>query len=304
MSYFKQLVRPVDLLFLLTISACDISTHPIETAGPIKTQHFGELKIAKLNTYMKGFRHPTEIQVIDDQIWLAQFKDDQIYRLSDLSKADLQPVIAIDSNGLAEPVKSPHFFAKYKNGVFVSEGRGDSLIFYDLSSENRGDEVVGVKVKGLPELDRPHGLCIDQDDWLYIADSANSRLLRKHLGSGKVELFKDVEKVIGYSRQLLCRKDGVWISNSFHDGFNLNQGAGSDVLRVTDFASGLTENIISFHDTGTTGLAVIDDRYLLVGRWLGKRDILVFDLKKEAEAGAFTYRRGRFRRTLWNVCRP
>ncbi|MBT8114873.1 MAG: hypothetical protein KJP04_05815 [Arenicella sp.] len=222
-----------------------------------------------LRTISDGLRHPTEMIYTNGEFWLAQLRDSQLYTLSDVA-GELKPVDSV------APIASPHFMAADKRGVYISEGRGDSIRFYAFDGSANGEAVdVGLT------LNRPHGLCIDKAGWLYIADSVNSRLLRHHLRDGTTQVFADHARRIAYGRQILCRDDGLWLSNSYEKAFPLNPGQGGNVLRITDFDSGESEVILAFPGGNVTGLTILDDRLLLVGRWWPVRDIQQFDLREQ-----------------------
>lgn len=241
------------LLLAALCSACSQDPKPIPEIYFVAEHNGGEF--------------PTELLFANDKVWLAQLKSDTLYQAKQFPF--VEPPSAIKSTS---PVASPHFMAASDQGVYVSEGRGDSVRYFSFDGE-----VAGKKLDLEQSLQRPHGLCI-KDDWLYIADSVGSRLLRRHLESGRTEVFADVDKKIAYGRQLLCRRDGLWLSNSYEGAFKLNPGLGSNILRISDFKSGKVEVIASFTDTNTTGIAVLDDRLLLIGRWSGKYDLVAIDL--------------------------
>jgi len=212
--------------------------------------------------------HPTEIIHANGEYWLAQLRQDSLFRVH---RFPIQPdVIRIEPE---TAVRSPHFMAANQRGVYVSEGRGSGVRYFAFDGSMAGSAVP----IDIP-LQRPHGLCI-KDDWLYIADSVGSRLVRWHLVEQRSEVFADHEKKIAYGRQLLCRDDGIWLSNSYEKAFPLNDGIGSNVLRISDFASGNSDTIIAFPDTNTTGIEILDDRLLLIGRWVLKRDVVMLDLE-------------------------
>lgn len=231
---------------------------------------------AFIATHTSG-EHPTEIIQANGEYWLAQLKEDTLYRVpnfpEDLLAHRVEPTSKTNS------VNSPHFMAADQSGVYVSEGRGGAVRYFSFDGSVKGD-AVPIDVP----LQRPHGLCI-KDGWLYIADSVGSRLVRWHLREHRSEVFADLDKKIAYGRQLLCREDGIWLSNSYEKAFQLNDGVGSNILRISDFTSGESETIVAFPDTNTTGIGILDDKLLLVGRWVLKRDVVMLDLETGQMAG-------------------
>ena len=67
-------------------------------------------------------------------------------------------------------------------------------------------------------LNAPHGICVRKNgEWLYIADSLNSRLVRVSLQSQRWQVFPDHDRRVAYGRQLLCREDGLWLAERYLD---------------------------------------------------------------------------------------
>lgn len=227
--------------------------------------------------YNEGMEHPTQLIFSENKAWLAQLNAKSMSVFGAFPRDSTLQELASDT-----PIESPHFMVANDDGVFVSEGRGTEVSFFphDISKPGRSIELSLDK-----PMQRPHGVCIDDDNWLYVADSVNSRLIRTHLIDGKTEIFADVDRKIAYGRQLLCRDDGIWVANSYEKAFKLNPGNGGNVLRITDFSSGQVETIVSFPKNNTTGIEVINDRLLLIGRWSGARDIVMFDLLEQQLIG-------------------
>ncbi len=249
------------VLCLIVLVGCQLETNtPLQEPNPIPEIYF----VAQ----HAGPSFPTEIVIANNQVWIAQLKAKTLVRTNGIPFTEELESILPESD-----IASPHFMASNEQGVYVSEGRGNTIRFFSFDGKIKGRELALDS-----ELQRPHGLCI-KEGWLYIADSVGSRLVRADLETGRTEVFADLEKKIAYGRQLLCRDDGIWLSNSYEKAFELNEGIGSNVLLIKDFASGLTETIVAFPDTNTTGLAILDDRLLLVGRWTLKRDLVALDLE-------------------------
>ena len=161
---------------------------------------------------------------------------------------------------------SPHFFAPFDtNRVLVSEGWGSNVALVEIDSGevSRFGDAEG---RG---FNAPHGICFDAaSGWVYVADSLHSRLVRyRPLDTSPAEIFADHKKLVSYGRQLLCEEDGLWLSNSYEDRDGLNPGKGSNVLHISDFASGKANVIVEFPDVNMTGLVRLNKNWIVVGLW-------------------------------------
>ena len=221
--------------------------------------------------YLDGFKHPTQVVKFDEGFIVAEMKTPKLMYKSTLAEASNKEFTVGDHE-----IKSPHFLAAYNHGVFVSEGRGEHVVFH-----NRHGEIELPHFSEGLRLNRPHGICVSSDGWLYIADSANSRLLRVNLKTRTSEVFKDNKRRIAYGRQLLCREDGLWLANSYEGAFKLNPGQGGNILHIKDFDSGEVKEVIAFHKANVTGLALLDEKVMIVGRWSGHYDLVVVDLETQ-----------------------
>ena len=222
--------------------------------------------LKRIKTYTQGLKHPTQIVKLDNHFLLSQMHTPLPLTVDGLDS----PIPNVTA---AEGLKSPHFFAVSDNGFYLSDGRKSDIWFFPDNQIDRGRIIS----KGLG-LNRPHGLCLDKFDWLYIADSVNSRLVRWHTKFHTTEVFADHQKRIAYGRQLLCREDGIWLSNSYEKSFKLNPGNGANILKITDFSSGKSKVIFADPNTNFTGIEIINNRLLLVGRWSGKFDVVQVDM--------------------------
>lgn len=162
-----------------------------------------------------------------------------------------------DPQKIGKRFRSPHFLAVTpQNSLLISNGWGNSIIeIQDL--EGKGwKEFHGFE----PPFRAPHGICVDRDGWIYVGDSLNSRLVRfKDMDGTDWQVFADHEKKISYIRELHCKDDGVWISNSYEKREGLNPGNGSNVLKITNFPSGEVEVIHAVNDSNITGFIAVDD---------------------------------------------
>ncbi len=257
----------VAALFVLWLTVVGVYyIYRVEFSQPV---HF-----SLFETYSQGFLNPTLVVRNEGQFVIAQMRDGSILQTTNLYEPRQQSLSLAPGSKL----QSPHFITSSDQGDYVSDGRSDVIAFYPRERAQAG--VLLGKEWG---LNRPHGVCLDSKGWLYVADSVNSRLIRWHTVTGAVQAFADNQKVIAYGRQILCRRDGLWISNSYEGAFKLNLGRGGNVLRIVDFESGDAELIYANTDTNFTGIEIVNNRYLVVGRWSGKYDVIVYDLKKKVQ---------------------
>jgi hypothetical protein len=87
------------------------------------------------------------------------------------------------------------------------------------------------------------------------------------LDTNPAEVFADHKKLVSYGRQLVCEKDGLWLSNSYEDREGLNPGRGSNVLHINDFTSGEATVVADFPEVNMTGLVRLNRQWLVVGLW-------------------------------------
>lgn len=186
------------------------------------------------------------------------------------------------------PLASPHYLGFSENvGLIVSEGWGGSIA---LIANPTDQDWRRPKGPSGDKLNGPHGVCVGDDGWIYVADSLKSRLVRYRPDSQNPwQVFDDPQGILGYGRQLLCRPDGVWVSNSYEDREGIHPGNGGNVVRIVDFEQGQFEIVATFPATNITGIEVIDDRYLVVGLWGSSQSLVVIDLEQEERR--FVYHR-------------
>jgi len=88
------------------------------------------------------------------------------------------------------------------------------------------------------------------------------------------EVFKDINNQISYSRQLVCKNDAIWISNSYERRKGLNIGQGSNVLKIKDFSSGKVQVMYEEKSFNITGILPLNN-ILLVAYWVNNNIIAV-----------------------------
>ena len=248
-------------------------------------QRYAPLPTVKFVQAFNQLHHPADIVFANERYWIAQIYSQQLLSKKQLSDDEVLPVgnhlqndAPTDSENLAKVkalhhLRSPHFVIASDAGVYVSEGWGQYIKHFPF------DKSLATIVPLPEKLRAPHGICLDKNGWLYIADSLHSRLVRTHLATQRYEVFADNDKRIAYVRQIECRDNGIWLANSYEKREGLNTGEGSNVLHIKDFSSGTTDVIVAFPNTNVTGLSIIDDSLLLVGRWLRHNDVAMVDLR-------------------------
>ncbi len=234
-----------------------------------------------IESFQQGlFEHPADIIEFKGSFWITELLSNQIIE-SDLSLSKTLKNVSHPSP--KKNFSSPHYLATDDNSLFISGGWGRSIYAFDQSLKNF-KEFTHTDDSDIFKLNAPHGVC-RQDDWLYIADSLNSRLIRIDINSSdKIEVFADHDKLIAYGRQLLCEKDSVWLSNSYEKREGLNIGNGANVLKISDFDSGKAEIITEFPNTNITGIYLHQQRYLITAQW-HTNSISIFDTKQKEHYG-------------------
>lgn len=186
-------------------------------------------------------------------------------RLAIFDDLDLGNLEHFDPQAVGKRFRSPHFLTVTPwDTLLISNGWGRSIVEIADLEGNGWKEFSGID----RTFRAPHGICVDDNGWIYVGDSLNSRLVRfRDMDGGGWEVFQDIDERISYIRELVCRNGAVWASNSYENRPGLNPGQGSNLLKITDFASGRVDVVASFPDTNATGLLPIDDNTLLMGLW-------------------------------------
>lgn len=238
-------------------------------------------KLVPVALLVGDIEHPAHVIQYAGRRWAAEVISN---RVVSWPIGGIREQTTVSAGTGVDPLVSPHFLDVIGEArLLVSEGWGQRIRIVDSNSMR----FIDLPTPSDLSLNAPHGICTSEDgEWLYIADSLNSRIVRVSLQSVRWEIFPDHDRRVAYGRQLLCRQDGLWLANSHEDRVGLNPGVGSNVLRITDFASGRSEVMAAFADTNVTGLEVVDDRWLLVGLWGQRQTIGVVDLLSES---AVTY---------------
>lgn len=207
-----------------------------------------------LDFHTGSIEYPSELVEFGGQLWVSELLSKRVITL-DASFAQVTGTLTHPNR--KDRFRSPHHFAMDGDRLYFSEGWGNRIFAYD------GQTVESFDL----ELNAPHGIC-RQGDWLYIADSLNSRLVRVSVTKpDRLQVYSDPKNRIAYGRQILCRNDGIWVANSYEQREGLNPGVGGNVIVITDFTAGLDKVVAELPHTNITGIAVIEDRILLIGQW-------------------------------------
>lgn len=194
--------------------------------------------------------NPTDVVRFHGKYVASEMYRNQLAIFDDLSFAGLTH---FDPHSIGKRFIAPHFLSVTPHDtLLISNGWGKSIVeIADL--DGRGwKEFSGVG----RHFNAPHGVCADRQGWIYVGDSLNSRLVRFRDMTGRdFEEFADLEKKIGYVRQVVCADDGVWIANSYEHRAGINPGRGDNILRIRDFASGRVEVIVANAASNNTGVA-------------------------------------------------
>ena len=217
--------------------------------------------------YAGQLTHPAHvIRVGDEYLGGELFSNDLVLSESPRFESFRRMILRENIKDKMVTLGSPHFFEPLgPKRVLVSEGWGSNIALIDMESGavSRFGDGQG---RG---LNSPHGICLDASHgWVYVADSLHSRLVRYKPGdTDPAEIFADHKNLVSYGRQLLCDEDGLWLSNSYEDREGLNPGRGSNVLHINDFESGEATVVADFPEVNMTGLARLNQEWLVVGLW-------------------------------------
>lgn len=183
-----------------------------------------------------------------------------------------------DPHNIGQRFRSPHYLAVSPwDTLLISNGWGKSIVEITDFDGSGWKEFKGL---GVRSFHAPHGIAVDQDKgWIYVGDSLNSRIVRfKDMQGKNWQVFKDLEKKIAYSRQLVFKNGALWISNSYEKRKGLNPGKGANVLRIDDFESGLTTEVYSIKRSSITGIYPLKDQ-LVVAVWTRGPKLVVKDFR-------------------------
>ena len=121
--------------------------------------------------FHQGFvEHPSDILAFDNKLWITELLNHRVVAVDKLTTGEL---VDVKPDNKKHSFFSPHFLASDQENLYISEGWGSSI--YALDKTN--NYAVSKHPDNSKELNAPHGICM-QNDWLYIADSLNSRLVR------------------------------------------------------------------------------------------------------------------------------
>ncbi len=175
-----------------------------------------------------------------------------------------------DPRSIGKKLHNPHYLAVTKRGtLLITNGWGSSIV--EINNVN-GD---GWKeFYGIDRFNAPHGICVDENGWIYVGDSLNSRLVRfKDLDGNGWQIFPDKNKSIAYIRQLTCKNGEIWAVNSYENRSGLNKGVGSNILKITDFDSGIVEEMASMPHTNATSVFPFSKK-VLWAEWQGGKRLM------------------------------
>lgn len=181
-----------------------------------------------------------------------------------------------DPQAIGKKFAAPHYLAVTpRDTLLISNGWGSSVVeIADLDGAG-WKEYSGHDRK----FNAPHGVCTDRSGWIYVGDSLNSRLVRFLDMDGRgFEEFADINRRIGYIRQMICADDGVWLANSYEKRPGINPGRGGSILRIRDFASGRAEEFAATPSSNTTAVLPLPEG-VLWAEWTGGQRIWIADRK-------------------------
>jgi hypothetical protein len=222
-----------------------------------------------------GIEKPSDILRFKGKFVCTELKNNRLAIFDDFQ---FQQLDYFDPKAIGRRFSSPHFMAVSPfNTLLISNGWGNSVVeIADL--DGRGWKVF--KGAGERHFRAPHGIAVDRDEgWIYVGDSLNSRIVRfKNMQGDHWEVFKDHEKKIAYSRQLVFKFGALWVSNSYEKIRGLNPGVGANVLQIDDFSSGLVKEVYRTERSNLTGICPLRD-HLIIAVWRGGNHLVAKELK-------------------------
>jgi hypothetical protein len=237
-----------------------------QTDGPVPV-------LGKPILYSGMLEHPAQVIRLGDMYLAGElFSNELVLSESPGFETYERPVLRDKKHHSVVTLGSPHFLEVFDtNRILVSEGWGSNVALVEIDS----GEVTRFGDIGGRGFNAPHGICFDASSgWVYVADSLHSRLVRyRPSDTNPAEVFADHQKLVSYGRQLLCEEDGLWLSNSYENRDGLNPGKGSNVLHISDFASGKASVIAQFPEVNMTGLVRLNQNWIVVGLWSARNQL-------------------------------
>ena len=184
-------VRICVVFGLICLSGCGNNNEP---------PRFVEGKVNRGN-----LENPADIVRFQGKLVVAELFSN---RLAILDSIDDPDPVYFDPTDIGKSFKAPHHLAVSSAGtLLISNGWGSSIVEISDLRGNGWREFSGVG----QQFQAPHGICVDLDGWIYVGDSLNFRIVRfKDFDGTDWQEFSDLDKKIGYARQLLCTEEGVW----------------------------------------------------------------------------------------------
>jgi hypothetical protein len=216
--------------------------------------------------------NPLHLIIFNGKYVAAEMETERLAIFDDLSFTNISH---FDPKNIGQDFHHPHFLSLSPWGtLLITNGTGTTIVeIIDLEG-NGWREFGGLDIS----FNSPHGICIDDAGWIYVGDSLNSRIVRFRdmYGTGW-EVFGDLDRRIAYARQMVWYKGALWVSNSYEKRTGLNEGAGANVLRISDFSSGKAEIVFEKKDTNITGILPLDN-WLYICLWGDYESMIQVDL--------------------------
>ena len=203
-----------------------------------------------VRSWGKGmFEIPHSIR-IDPQgnIWTADSGSSTIYKFTPQGKKLMEIAVGEQPMGRTTGARGTTDIAFGPNGrIFISDGYGNARI---LEYNAKGERVNkwGSAGNGPGQFRQPHGIAIDDQNIVYVADRLNARLQRFDLSGKYLGEWGDLGRVTAVT----FRDGNLWIGTQFNNESNESDGWHMQIDRTTGKILGYVVSGHSHHVLNVT----------------------------------------------------
>ncbi len=260
-----SMLKKIAVLLIIVVICSVLSCNRDKTGDGSNNQYLIKIKHRHQDSRLYN---PADIIQFKGKYVATEVIKNRLAIFDDFSFSDIKH---FDPKTIGKEFNGPHFLAISPGGtLLISDGWGSGIIEIEELDGKGWTYFSGID----RHFNAPHGICVDKDGWIYVGDSLNSRLVRfKNMDGDGWQVFEDKEKKIGYIREMVFYDNAVWITNSYEKIPGINIGEGANILKIDNFESGITKEIIAIRDTNLTGLILHKDT-VIFGAWSGSYSLL------------------------------